>query len=677
MVFALIGMSVFALCLLGALVVVFMRDGSERDDRDLDRAQERPIVAAAPSREEFRSSPAPEPVETPASVAVSAPPEVATPEPAAPKTADPQEVIRKLKDATVYLKNKINGKTVSSGTGFVIEVQGDTVLLATNRHVAVLDLSEIPSSIAPPGTKPTLEAIFRSGQGTKVEQVLTAEIIAADLSDEFNTDLAFLRVKGVRQPPVPINIQNRMEPSEGLHYVGAGFPLGGLLNNNTESKSNPSVTITGGRIAALRRDDSGQLSLLQVDGSLQPGNSGGPIIDERTGNFLGVAVAKVGSVDTIGFVVPAEELRRALNGRVGAVALTLQESPQGTAELQVKAQVVDPKNNIKGVAVHIVPASTNPMPSPLPDGSWPSITKSKEVELKHDANQAEANGSLKVTLSGEGPESRKVFLQTAFKNAQGKLVFGKPREILLPEKPGRIMQPGRLERILRMASRKSINLLGPLLDNSKDCELSKDESTYKVRIDIPNKLHTLSPEIANNRNIPIHNAPITATEVEGDFAAVVEVGGDIDPGNSPPKDPRGRKLPFTVQSQGLIIYQDKDNFLRLERAESVLPRTLTPVHRLIIEFVQKDRHAIPPIYYDVPDRNTLLILVRRKGRIRCLFSPDDGRTVTAFREFAADLPPKVRVGLTAANISSKPFEAVFSAFAILSDDNKIDREFGE
>ena len=120
----------------------------------------------------------------------------------------------------------------------------------------------------------------------------------------------------------------KSDTTEGMAYTGAGFPLGGMLGKITESKGNPSVTITGGRIAALRRDDHGQVALFQVDGSLQPGNSGGPIVEEKTGKFIGVAVAKVGSVDTIGFVVPADEVRRALAGRVGSVEGTRSKAPR-------------------------------------------------------------------------------------------------------------------------------------------------------------------------------------------------------------------------------------------------------------------------------------------------------------------------------------------------------------
>src|SRR5262249_4445714 len=149
-----------------------------------------------------------------------------------------------------------------------------------------------------------------------------------------------------------------------------GYPLSQVLSKVAENPNNPSVTITGGRIAALRRDAHGQLSVLQVDGSLQPGNSGGPVVDDKTGKIIGVVVAKVSFVDTIGFVVPAEEVRKALAGRVGSLDLTLEPSPQGTAKLLVKAQLVDPKWQVGGVAVRAAPAPAGGAPGPDANGAW-------------------------------------------------------------------------------------------------------------------------------------------------------------------------------------------------------------------------------------------------------------------------------------------------------------------
>jgi len=662
LLYALLGVGGVAVLLLGVLIVVLLRGGGSAD-----RAAEKPQLAVA---------------ETVAPVVPTPPPNQEASAPAAPPTppSDSQEVLRRVKEATIYLKNKIGDRTISSGTGFVIEVRGDTVTLATNRHVAVPDISDLPERIAPRGSVPTIEAVFRSGQRQQ-EQSLVAHIVAADLSDELNTDLAFLEVKGVNRPPQPINPLVRFDPSEGMPYVCAGFPLGGMIGKVTETHGNPSVTITGGRIAALRRDDHGQLNVIQVDGSLQPGNSGGPIIDEKTGKLIGVAVAKVSSVDTIGFVVPAEEVRRCLAGRVGAVQLKRLDTSQTTA-LEVKAQVVDPKRLVQGVVVHVAPAPAAGAVTLAPDsaGNWPPLPNTSPVELQKDDKTSTASGKVQVSLSGQDTAGRKILIQTAHRNGSGQLVYSKPKEILLPEKVGPVLTSGSLMRTMNQVRRKSFSLLGPLIDPDKDCKLVKDEDSAKVKIEIPGKLHTLSPYVVTRRNkkLPLHNAPMTVTEVEGDFAAIVEVTGEIRPGTSTPKDRQGNTLPFTYQGGGLIVYQDKDNFFRLERAASVIIDGLQPVNRLLIEAVKDGKEPSGGyIYLDVPDRPILLILIRRKGRVRCLFSPDGGNSLAVFREFELDLPPKVKVGLTAANISAKPYTATFENFALVNDATKIDSEFGD
>ncbi len=679
--FAVLGAGGVALVALIAMVVVLSRPGP-RPAGD-EGAAEGPAVAESPAETPVEAAAAPiKPTSSPSAAPVVEP----TPVASVPSSSsgnsiiDTAEVARRLKEATVYIKTNVAGKTLSSGTGFVIEVKGDAVVVATNRHVAVFDHSEVPARLLPKGAAPELQVVFRSGQGPQNEQALPALIMAADTTDDLSTDLAFLSVKGVKRPPKPIDPLAEVEPTEGMMYNAGGFPFGGMLGKVSEasSKGNPSVSITGGRIAALRRDDHGQILLLQVDGSLQPGNSGGPIVDEKTGKLLGVAVAKSAMVDTIGLVVPAEQLRKALAGRVGAVVGTRLEGQKGTADLELTAPVVDPKGTVQSVVVHVAQASAANTIAPNSDGSWPPLPNTKPIELKKDDKTHSASGRVQVPLTGEGPASRKVVIQTAHRGRSGKLVYSKPKEYELPEK-GSFGRGGRLQKLMKMAQRKSADLLGPLIDPDKDCKLTKDEDNLKMKIEIPGKLHSLAPEITKrtNRKKSLHNAPMTLTDVEGDFVALVEVTGEINPGSATPKDRQGIVIPFTVQSAGLILYQDRDNFFRLERAGSIMSNSLTPVHRLIIEAVKEGRQAMTPIYVDVPERDTLLILIRRKGRVRCLFSPNGGETMVPLQEFALDLPAKMKVGLTAGNISAKPFDATFEKFAILNDATTIDEEFGE
>ncbi len=66
-----------------------------------------------------------------------------------------------------------------------------------------------------------------------------------------------------------------------------------------------------------------------------------------------------------------------------------------------------------------------------------------------------------------------------------------------------------------------------------------------------------------------------------------------------------------------------------------------------------------------------LFLIRRKGRVTCLFSYD-GRSLLAFRDFSLDYPAKIKIGLTASNLSRKPFTARFSDFVLLDDKLKLE-----
>ena len=147
-----------------------------------------------------------------------------------PRSSISAEIVRRLKDATVYIKNKIAGKTLASGTGFVIEVRGDTVILATNRHVAVFDISELPAQSRAQGKQDRARSRLpqrpgsseRASSPCRRSSPRTPRMISAPT-------WRFLAVKGVKQPPTPINVLAKSDTTEGMAYTGAGFPFGGML----------------------------------------------------------------------------------------------------------------------------------------------------------------------------------------------------------------------------------------------------------------------------------------------------------------------------------------------------------------------------------------------------------------------------------------------------------------
>jgi hypothetical protein len=285
---------------------------------------------------------------------------------------------------------------------------------------------------------------------------------------------------------------------------------------------------------------------------------------------------------------------------------------------------------------------------------------------------------VKVSLSGQGPAARKVLIQTAHRDARGRTIYSRPKEINLPDKPGRIRPPGSIERLFASARKRSFAMLGPLTDPDKDCKLVKEEVGFKIKLEVPgNKIHTLSPEVVTRRDKrkPLHNTPMTLTDVDGDFVAMVEITGDMNPGTTLPKDRQGNQIDFTFQGAGLLLYQDKNNFVRFERTAGTALDSLAAIHKVLVEIVQEGKTRIYN-YFPLPDGDTRLILVRRKGKLRCLFGSKSGNLYPS-PEYVTDLASKVKIGLSAANISSKPFTANFENFVLRNDTTTIEEEFGE
>jgi Trypsin-like peptidase domain len=661
MIFVVAGIGGVAVLLLGILIVVVMRGNGQEN-----APAKGPVVADVPA-----AQPAAPVVTRTAAVAE-------TPAPPA-RVLDSVEVARRLKDATVYLKNKIAGKTFASGSGFVIDAQGSKVIVATNRHVVAPDLSELPARLVPKGSVPEIEAVFRSAQGPNLEESHPAQIIAADSSGNISKDLAFLIVNDVKRPPKPLDVLTKSDATEGMTYTAAGFPFGGILSKVNESKGNPGVTITGGRISRLVKDDFGLLDLYQVDGSLQPGNSGGPVVEEKTGKFVGVVVAKMGAVDTIGFVVPAQELRGALAGRVGGLMMTLKDIQSSSASLEVKAQIVDPKAKVKDVLIHVAPASAGSI-SPNGDGSWPPLPNTTAVQLQRDPKFAMAAGNVQVALSGTGDAARKILIQTAHRDLQGKVVYSKPKEIELPKKPGPILDMGEVMKMLKALERASITMLGPLIDPGKDCKLVKDEDDLKIKITVPGgKIRSLAPLIRQrfNKKKPLHNAPMALIDVEGDFGAMVEVTGEMTPGAKLPRDREGNDLQFTFQGAGLLLYQDKDNFVRLERTAGVSLDDLHPIHKVLFEVVKDGKQVGNHRYPPVPEGTVYLVLARRKGRVQCGFSQDLTSPPRMLQQAEVGFDSKLKIGLCASNISAEPYVATFENFALINTDTQLKTFFGD
>jgi S1-C subfamily serine protease len=325
------------------------------------------------------------------------------------------EMLQHFKHATVYIKREA-GKLSATGSGFVMKIAGESAYIITNHHV--VEPSAELLRLGPGGRIQTVKvrasgaviiAIFRSG--TKEERALNAEVIASDPS----RDLAVLKVNGVQGFAEAINLDQKAQLTETMPVFILGFPFGKSLSMN---KGNPNITINKGSISSLRENDRGQMKAVQIDGALNPGNSGGPVVDDQ-GHLVGVAVATIEG-SGIGLAIAPEEVALMLLGRVGGVNLTKRPVANQTVTLDIEAHLIDPMNKIRNVALHWARKDmSRARPQADKDGLFPPLSDAQDLELRIDSQHA--RGTLQLPL--KGTEGYDIDYQVACRNGSGQLLY--------------------------------------------------------------------------------------------------------------------------------------------------------------------------------------------------------------------------------------------------------------
>lgn len=121
-----------------------------------------------------------------------------------------------------------------------------------------------------------------------------AKVLGADA----RTDVALLKIEGSKLPYLAIGDSGKIRVGEWVVAIGSPF--------NLEN------TVTAGIISAKSRDTGEYLALIQSDVAVNPGNSGGPLINMR-GEVIGInsQIATLsGGYNGISFAVPIDEAMR-------------------------------------------------------------------------------------------------------------------------------------------------------------------------------------------------------------------------------------------------------------------------------------------------------------------------------------------------------------------------------
>jgi V8-like Glu-specific endopeptidase len=181
----------------------------------------------------------------------------------------PAQIAKRVSPSVVMIQGQSDSSDIV-GSGFIVSRNGDVV---TNLHV-VRDM-KVASVHLSDGR------VFRS-----------VEVVATDE----RRDLAILQIPAFDLPVLELGNSNAVTVGERLVVVGSPRGLEG--------------TVTAGILSSVRESDG--YKVLQTDAAVNPGNSGGPLVNNR-GQVIGVVSFKLRSAEGLNFAIPINYVRGLLN----------------------------------------------------------------------------------------------------------------------------------------------------------------------------------------------------------------------------------------------------------------------------------------------------------------------------------------------------------------------------
>ncbi|MGB9681256.1 MAG: S1C family serine protease [Minisyncoccia bacterium] len=261
-----------------------------------------------------------------------------------------------------YRQKGTKKQEVSSGSGFIVSPDGYVI---TNKHV--VEDEEASYTVL-------------TNDGKKYE----AEVIAKDPSEDF----AVLKIKGNNLKFDYLTLGSSKDLKLGQTVIAIGNALG-------EFKNTVSVGVISGLNRTLSATDptTGEtnvlLNVIQTDAAINRGNSGGPLINLK-GEVVGINTAMVFGAQNIGFAIPIDQVKGALDQAIKTGKIT-------TPFLGVWYQMITPDlKEEKNLSVDYGALISKPS-----DSNEPAIIKGSPAEkagLKEGDIILEVNGE-KVTMN--------------------------------------------------------------------------------------------------------------------------------------------------------------------------------------------------------------------------------------------------------------------------------------
>jgi S1-C subfamily serine protease len=246
-------------------------------------------------------------------------------------------IVERASKSVVLLKGVTNGGTVL-GSGFVLSADGK---IATNLHV----IRDMKSG----GVQLASGEVFDS-----------FTVLAFD----DRKDLAIIKVPGFDLPTIELGNSNDLKAGEAVMAIGSPEGLKG--------------SVTAGVVSAIRDDPfSGGYKVIQTDAAANPGNSGGPLLNDK-GQAVGVITSKLKATEGLNFAVPINYVR-------GLMSST--EQPIGLVQLSARLSAA--------------PADAFKSGEAFPT-SWKSMSSGNRFKIRNEGDVLYVEGVLSDAAKRDG-----------------------------------------------------------------------------------------------------------------------------------------------------------------------------------------------------------------------------------------------------------------------------------
>jgi S1-C subfamily serine protease len=151
----------------------------------------------------------------------------------------------------------------------------------------------------------TVEHVIHGARDLRATLLEKLVVVARVVAVDTKKDLALVEASTPDVPVASLGSSRGIEPGTAIGV--AGFPIPDAF---ADEGLGVATSVYAGRVSSVRKDT------LELDLSIIPGESGGPVFDAESGVVVGLAESRFEEEKAIGFAIPIDDAEAFLKGRL-------------------------------------------------------------------------------------------------------------------------------------------------------------------------------------------------------------------------------------------------------------------------------------------------------------------------------------------------------------------------